>query len=92
MCKSLISKKNQTFSVKVGLSKAVLLDISNKYTNIHGSDAMTILKEWDKGTIIYPYQKEWNRKTSETKTEKTEEVVTKADIWNWLLLTMSRRW
>ena len=61
------------------LSKAVLLDISNKYSNIHGSDAMTILKEWDKGTIIYPYQEEWNRKTSETKTEKKEKAVAKAE-------------
>ena len=61
------------------LSKAVLLDISNKYSNIHGSDAMTILKEWGKGTIKYPYQKEWNQKNSETKTEKKEDAVTKAD-------------
>ena len=59
------------------LCKTVLLDISNKFSNIHGSDAMTILKEWDKGTLKYPYQEESNRKTSET--EKTEKAVTKAD-------------
>lgn len=43
------------------LCKTVLLDISNKFSNIHGSDAMTILKEWDKGTLKYPYQEESNR-------------------------------
>lgn len=60
-------------------SKAVLLEISNKFNNIHGSDAMTILKEWDKGNIKYPYQEEWNRKTTETKTDNTEKETSKAD-------------
>ncbi len=61
------------------LSKAVLQEIANNYNNIHGSDAMTILKEWDKGNITYPYQEEWNRKNNETKTDNTEKDVSKVD-------------
>ena len=38
------------------LSKATLLEISKEYQNIHGSDARTVLKEWEKGKLLYPYQ------------------------------------
>ena len=38
------------------LSKSVLIEISKEYQNVIGSDAVTILKEWDRGNITYPYQ------------------------------------
>ena len=52
------------------LCKAVLLEISNGYQNIHGFDAEMILKEWDKGNIKYPYQEDFG-KTAETDNKST---------------------
>lgn len=61
------------------LCRNVLLTISNEYHNIHGFEAERVLVEWDKGNIIYPYQEEWNRKSTETNTGKTEKAATKVD-------------
>ena len=38
------------------LSRTVLLEISKECQDIHGADAKTVLEEWDKGNITYPFQ------------------------------------